>query len=74
MNLLNFPYVEREHSLFGTVKRPVVTLNLYSKRFARWFILNNVLVDTGADVSILPFPLPRFSVERMRLIVSRPPL
>jgi hypothetical protein len=26
-------------------------------RFHRWFVLKNVLVDTGADISVLPFLL-----------------
>ena len=63
MTSLIFPYQTREHSFFGTITRPVLTLNFYSTRFARWFSVKNVLVDTGADVSVVPLRLGQLLIE-----------
>jgi hypothetical protein len=57
MKALVLPYAERQHSFFGSITRPVVSLNFYSERFGQWFVLKNVLVDTGADITVIPFPL-----------------
>jgi hypothetical protein len=57
MTSLTFPYQAREPPFFGTVTRPVLTLHLYSTQFSRWFSVRNVLVDTGADVSVVPIGL-----------------
>ena len=38
-------------------------LNLYSARFARWFSVKHVLVDTGADISVVPLRLGQLLIE-----------
>lgn len=53
MNQLIFPYADRFHPVFGTITRPILTLHLYSERFGEWVTLRDVLVDAGADVSVL---------------------
>lgn len=35
----------------------MLTLHVYSTRFSRWLSVKNVLVDTGADVSVVPLRL-----------------
>lgn len=50
----SFDYREQESRIFGKVLRPLVDLDAYSRRKKKWFRLENVLADTGADVSILP--------------------
>ncbi len=61
-----FPYVEQEHPIFGKVKRPLVEIALYSERFAKWLLVDKVLADTGADISVTPLPFGQilfFDVE-----------
>jgi len=57
MSVLNFPYVEGASELFGTILRPLVSLEAYSEPLERWVLLENLLADTGADISVLPRPL-----------------
>lgn len=63
MTMVKFPYTERFHTLFGTIKRPVITLLLHSDLFDQWLILNDVLVDTGADISVIPLSLGQILVD-----------
>ena len=66
MTSLTFPYQTREHSFFGTITRPVLTLSVYSIQFSRWFSVKNVLVDTGADVSVVPLGLGQLLVGNVQ--------
>lgn len=66
MTSLTFPYQTREHSFFGTITRPVLTLGVYSIQFSRWFSVKNVLVDTGADVSVVPVGLGQLLVGNVQ--------
>jgi hypothetical protein len=63
MTTLRFPYIERSHTLFGTIKRPLLTLFLHSDLFDQWLILKDVLVDTGADISVIPLSLGQIIVD-----------
>lgn len=49
-----FAYKEQKSTIFGKIKRPLITIELFSKVKERWIRLPNVLADTGADVSLLP--------------------
>ncbi len=49
-----FKYKEEKSDIFGNVKRPVIKLEIYSELTKSWLILENVLVDSGADISLLP--------------------
>ncbi len=62
MSRLSFPYVWRSHHIFGTVLRPLLKLNLYSVRFGIWVALDEVLADTGADISVVPLPIGQLLV------------
>lgn len=56
MTQFTFPYVEQVHPIFGTVKRPLIKIALYSERFQHWLAIDKVLADTGADISVVPLP------------------
>ena len=47
-------YVEESNPLFGKIKRPLITIEIFSKTKNLWITVKNVLADTAADVSILP--------------------
>lgn len=47
-------YKKQESRLFGKVLRPLIELEAYSEVTNDWVVLENVLADTGADISMLP--------------------
>ena len=49
-----FKYKEKESGIFGKIKRPLVDLKMYSPKSKKWILINEILADTGADISILP--------------------
>ena len=63
MPALSFPYVEGASVIFGTVLRPLVSLEAYSELLNRWVPLEDLLADTGADISVLPRPLGELLVD-----------
>ena len=50
----SFKYREGKSSLFGIVKRPLISLEAYSLKLHRWVLFKEVLADTGADICLLP--------------------
>ena len=50
----SFNYKKQESRLFGKVLRPLIELEAYSEVTNDWVVLENVLADTGADISMLP--------------------
>lgn len=50
----SFKYQEEKSSLFGTIKRPLVELEVFSKKLQKWLAFKGVLADTGADICLLP--------------------
>ena len=65
MNTLTFPYGERAHPLFEHITRPFITLHLHSTLFDQWLTLNDILADTGADISVIPLPLGQIFVDNI---------
>jgi predicted aspartyl protease len=51
--IARFPFEKRQTQLFPEVYRPVVTVSLWSPGSRRWRNVQ-MLVDTGADYTILP--------------------
>lgn len=50
---VDFPYETKKSSIFKVVKRPTATVDFWSEKFSKW-ISYNMIVDTGADYTILP--------------------
>ncbi len=65
MKKLSFPYIEKEHYLFGKITRPLVRLAFFSERFGKWLEVGQVLADTGADISVIPLPLGQILVSNV---------
>jgi predicted aspartyl protease len=51
---IEFPYKEEESRTFGIVKRPRMTIRIFSRTKGIWIPIKDVLVDTGADSAVLP--------------------
>ncbi|MCH8317286.1 MAG: hypothetical protein IIA88_02115 [Bacteroidetes bacterium] len=54
MSVVKFPYIEKHSRIFGKILRPIITLEVYSEVFQEWDIIDEVLADPGADISLLP--------------------
>ncbi|MFQ6063341.1 MAG: hypothetical protein ACE5J9_09250 [Methanosarcinales archaeon] len=55
MSKVSFKYKERSSAIFEKVLRPLINLEIYSAIDGEWYIVENVLVDSGADLSLLPY-------------------
>jgi hypothetical protein len=65
MTTLVFPYKEKLHPVFGQISRPVLAIDLYVPRFGQWLTVQDVLADTGADLSVVPVALGRALVDEV---------
>jgi hypothetical protein len=63
MSSFIFPYKEKPHPVFGQISRPVLAIDLFVPRFGQWLTVQDVLADTGADLSVVPFALGRAFVD-----------
>ncbi|RLG25864.1 hypothetical protein DRN76_02155 [Methanosarcinales archaeon] len=54
MNQIEFPYTEEESDIFGNVLRPRISLDMFSNIRDEWLPMDDVLADTGADLTVLP--------------------
>jgi hypothetical protein len=51
---IEFPYAEEESNIFGSVMRPRISMDLFSTFRDEWLPIDDVLADTGADLTVLP--------------------
>jgi len=58
---MKFSYKKGKSAILGEVLRPVVNVEIYSKN--NMIIVDNVLADTGADISVLPRNLGELLVD-----------
>ena len=58
-----YPYQEAGSDIFGKVNRPLIAIKIYSTTKNIWIPVYDVLVDTGADMSIIPRYLGNLIVE-----------
>jgi len=61
--LPSFEYQEERSSLFETIKRPLIDLEVYSIKLNKWVSFKRVLADTGADICLLPRFMGNLLVE-----------
>ncbi len=50
---MRFQYTEKESRLFGKILAPFIYIEAFSKH-GLWCGIDKVLVDTGADITLLP--------------------
>jgi len=60
------PYSREESNVFVNILRPRLTISLYSEVFSEWLTIEDVLADTGADISLLPKNLGILLVGNIR--------
>jgi predicted aspartyl protease len=54
LSRIEFKYQKESSNIFASIKRPRVTLQVFSRVFREWIVVEDVLADTGADISIIP--------------------
>jgi len=60
-----YDYVEGESDIFGKVSRPLITIRFFSEIRNIWIPAYDTLVDSGADISIIPKFLGELLVENI---------
>ena len=66
MPALRFPYRIGHSDLLGRIRRPLLTISFFSERFHEWIEIENLLADTGADLTLLPSHLGELLVSNIR--------
>lgn len=51
---MKFSYKQKESKILGTILRPLIEIEIFSQVRNDWEVIEEVLVDTGADLSVLP--------------------
>lgn len=51
---ITIPYAREESNIFENVLRPRLSIDIYSEFLSDWITIDDVLADTGADLSVLP--------------------
>jgi len=54
LSKIEFKYQKESSNIFASIRRPRVTLQIFSRVFKEWIMVEDVLADTGADISIIP--------------------
>ncbi len=54
MPLVKYPYKMEKSATLGRVKRPRISIDIFSLVKNDWVSIDEVLADTGADLSVLP--------------------
>jgi len=52
---ISFKYRERESRIFGSVKRPLIDIEIFSEIDKKWYLVEDILADSGADISVFPY-------------------
>jgi predicted aspartyl protease len=60
---IEFPYREEESDIFDRIKRPRIKVEIFSQTTGAWGVIDEVLVDTGADFCVLPRLIGNLLVE-----------
>jgi len=63
---LRFPCRIGHSDLLGRIRRPLLTISIFSERFHEWIEIENLLADTGADLTLLPSHLGELLVPNIR--------
>ncbi len=51
---ITIPYAKEGSNIFESVLRPRLSIDIYSEFLSDWITIDDVLADTGADLSVLP--------------------
>lgn len=63
---VSFPYKVETSQIFGLIRRPVTPVSFWSPNRNRW-IVYTMIVDTGADYSLLPYS----AIEDLKLDLEK---
>jgi len=52
-DIMRFQYIEKESRIVGRILKPIIEIEVLSKEDV-WYGLDEILVDTGADITLIP--------------------
>ena len=58
---MKYPYLEKRSKILGKVKRPLVPIEIAKGK--EWIPVDEVLADTGADITLLPRSIGELVVD-----------
>lgn len=61
--MLKIPYSPQESRIFGTIRRPLITMKIFSETKEIWIPVYDTLADTGADITLIPRYLGEMIVD-----------
>ena len=62
-----FKYRERESRIFGSVKRPLIDIEIFSEIDKKWYLVEDILADSGADISVFPYNQSQLFIKILNL-------
>ena len=65
MSNITFKYREKESRIFGKVKRPLIDIEIFSEIDKKWYMVEDILADSGADISVLPYNQSLLFIENI---------
>lgn len=51
---MKFRCIEKDSRIFGRIFKPIIYLEIFSEKHNLWCGIDDVLVDTGADITLIP--------------------
>lgn len=66
MSKIKFKYKKEKGKIFPIVKRPKINILVFSYIYLEWVPVDDVLADTGADISVLPQHIGELIVKNIK--------
>ena len=51
--MMKFSYIEKESRIFGHILKPLIYIEIFSEKHDLWCGIDDVVVDTGADITLI---------------------
>ncbi len=53
VDIMKFHYTEKESKILGHILKPLIYIEIFSEKHGLWCGINNAMVDTGADITLI---------------------
>ena len=63
---MKFQYTEKESSIFGKLLKPLIYFEVLSQKYDLWYGIDEALVDTGADITLVPEHIGKVLVDDIK--------
>ena len=59
--------MEKESKILGKILTPIISIEIFSEKHGFWYGLDEILVDTGADITLIPKNVGETLVDNIAL-------